>query len=121
MHMALFRGENIAKFKCRFQGHRIASGFIAMGLLKPVVQACVEGTLTRTGFYKCLRARRNTRSYLRKLIDSIEMDRHPYLVSLVAAHVLSRGRGPKFRKKLREANEILIKRGVTPPEVQDQP
>jgi len=30
MHAALFRGDNITKLKCRFQGHRIASGLIQM-------------------------------------------------------------------------------------------
>lgn len=115
MHAALFRGDNITKLKCRFQGHRIASGLIQMGLLKPVVGSCVDGTLTRTSFYKMLRARREFRRYLRELLLRIPEDRHPLLVALLAERVLSTGNGPVFRRKLKAANALLTKRGITPP------
>ncbi len=115
MHAALFRGKNITKLKCRFQGHRIASGLIQMGLLKKVVAGCVDGTLTRIEFYKMLRARRDLRRYLRELINRIPLERHPYLVAMLAERVLSQGAGPVFRRKLNAANQILEKNGITPP------
>ena len=115
MHAALFRGPNITKLKCRFQGHRIASGLIQMGLLKPVVGGCVDGTLTRTSFYKMLRARRDFRRYLRELILRIPEDKHPLLIAYLAERVLSTGNGPVFRRKLNAANALLEKRGITPP------
>lgn len=115
MHAALFRGKNITKLKCRFQGHRIASGLIQMGLLKPVVGACVDGSLTRTSFYQMLRARRGFRRYLRELLLRIPEDKHPLLVALLAEWVLSTGNGPVFRRKLNAANALLEKRGITPP------
>lgn len=115
MHAALFQGKNITKLKCRFQGHRIASGLIQMGILKPVIAACVDGTLTRTSFYKMLRARHGFRRYLRELLLKIDDQKHPLLVALLAEHVLARGNGPVFRRKLRAANELLQKRGITPP------
>ncbi|MCY4180847.1 MAG: phosphoadenosine phosphosulfate reductase [Litoreibacter sp.] len=115
MHAALFQGQNVTKLKCRFQGHRIASGLIQMGLLKPVVSACVDGTMTRAVFYKMLRARREFRRYLRELLTRIDEDKHPLLIALLAEHVLARGAGPMFRRKLNAANERLLKRGITPP------
>ncbi|MEP3347585.1 MAG: phosphoadenosine phosphosulfate reductase [Litoreibacter sp.] len=115
MHAALFRGDNITKLKCRFQGHRIASGLIQMGLLKPVVGACVDGTLTRTSFYKMLRARRQFRRYLRELILRIPEKKHPLLIAFLAERVLSTGNGPVFRRRLNAANTLLEKRGITPP------
>lgn len=115
MHAALFRGPNITKLKCRFQGHRIASGLIQMGLLKPVVGACVDGTLNATEFYKMLRVRRTFRRYLRELIHKIDADRHPLMVARLAEYVLAQGAGPVFRKKLNAANALLTSRGLTPP------
>ncbi|GFE64022.1 alpha/beta fold hydrolase [Litoreibacter roseus] len=107
MHAALFRGQNITKLKCRFQGHRIASGLIQMGLLKPVVGACVDGTLTQTKFYQMLRARRTFRRYLRQLLRMIDPEKHPYRVYLLAGHVMANGPGPVFRRALNAANKRL--------------
>ncbi|MEM6408750.1 MAG: hypothetical protein AAF700_10060 [Pseudomonadota bacterium] len=115
MHAALFQGENVTKLKCRFQGHRIASGLIKMGLLKRVVGACVDGTLSKPDFYSMLRARRDFRRYLRELLGRIDTRRHPYLVALLCEHVLARGAAPMFRRKLNEVEKRLRERGITPP------
>lgn len=115
MHAAFFRGDNIYKLKCRFMGHRIASALIQLKLLKSVVAGCVDGTLTPNSFYKMLRARRTFRRYLRELLQKIDMHKHPYLVALLAEHVLAQGNGPVFRKALNEATKKLEKRGLTPP------
>lgn len=115
MHAALFQNPNVTKFKCRFQGHRIASGLQQMGILKSVVTACVDGTLTRDGFYKLLRARRDFKRYLRELILRIDETKHPLRVSLVANHVLAKGRAPVFRRKKTAADRLMRKRGQTPP------
>jgi pimeloyl-ACP methyl ester carboxylesterase len=116
MHAALFRGEHVTKLKCRFMGHRIASALINMKILKPIIGACVDGTMTRPTFYTLLRARHEFRRHLRDLLGRIDEDRHPLLVSLLANYVLSRGNGPMFRRKMNAANEILRKRGITPPD-----
>ena len=115
MHAALFQGDNITKLKCRFMGHRIASAFINMKILKPVISACVDGTMNRQTFYTLLRARRDFRRYLREMLTRIDEVKHPLLVSILANHVLERGNGPMFRRKMNEADEILRKRGITPP------
>ncbi len=115
MHAALFRGPNITKLKCRFQGHRIASGLIKMGLLKRVVGGCVEGSMTRTNFYTMLRARHQFRRYMRELLLRIDEKKHPLLIALWAGRVLKEGNGPVFRRKLNAANKLLRKRGITPP------
>ena len=115
MHAALFRGKNITKLKCRFQGHRIASGLIQMGLLKPVVAGCVDGTLNENTFNKMMRKRRHFRRYLRELLLRIDEKRHPYLIAMLAERVLANGNGPVFRRKLNAANDLLRKRGIAPP------
>ncbi|MEM9582371.1 MAG: phosphoadenosine phosphosulfate reductase [Pseudomonadota bacterium] len=115
MHAALFQGNNVTKLKCRFQGHRIASGLIQMGILQPIVSGCVDGTLTRSEFYKLLRARRSFRRYLRELLHKIDDQKHPLMVARLAEFVLAQGNGPVFRRKLNAANALLKKRGITPP------
>jgi len=115
MHAALFQNPNVTKFKCRFQGHRIASGFVKMGILKQVVTACVDGTLDRQSFYKLLRARRGFKRYLRELMQRINETRHPRRISIVARHTLTLGPAPVFRRKKNAADKLLRKRGQTPP------
>ncbi len=115
MHAALFQGANVKKLKCRFQGHRIASGLIQMGILQPIVSGCVDGTMTTTEFYKLLRARRGFRRYLRDFLLRIDDKKHPLMVARLAEFVLAQGNGPVFRRKLNAANELLKKRGITPP------
>ena len=115
MHAALFRGTEITKLKCRFMGHRIASALIGMKILKPTIGSCVDGTMTRENFYTQLRARHEFRRYLRELLGRIDEARHPLLIAILANHVLKRGNGPMFRRKMNAANQILRKRGITPP------
>lgn len=115
MHAALLRAPNVTLLKCRFHGHRIASGLIQMGLLKEVVRGCVEGRLTPHAFYKMMRARRSFRRYLRTVLDRIDSQRHPLLVSALGNHVLKDGNGPKFRRAMKEADAILRTRGIVPP------
>lgn len=107
MHAALFRGGNVEKFHCRFMGHRIASLWLLMGVLKPVVTACVDGSLTRTGFYRHLRARRGTDRYERLLLATVQERKRPDLVVRLCQSVLARRRAPRFRAALREARLVV--------------
>lgn len=115
MHAALFRADHITKFKCRFMGHRIASALIQMKILKSTIGGCVDGSMTREIFYTQLRARHEFRRYLRELLGRIDEDRHPLLIAILANYVLLRGNGPKFRQKMKTANDLLRKKGITPP------
>ena len=110
MHAALFQGDNITKLKCRFQGHRIASGLIQMKLLKPIITSCVDGTLTPTEFYRMIRARHELRRYQRDLLSKIDEKRHPGLVVILAEYVLARGNGPMFRRKMMAARKRIARR-----------
>ena len=110
MHAALFRGENIVKLRCRFQGHRIASAMQGMGILKPVVEGCVDGTLTSAEFYKLLRKRREFPRYLKDLLLRIDAMDRPWLTVLYCEYVLSKRRGPAFRKRLNAAKAKIASR-----------
>ncbi len=107
MHAALFRGDNVIKLKCRFMGHRIASLWAAMGVLKPVVEGCIEGTLTRTGFYRLMRARRETPRYQKEMLERLRVAKRHALTVIYCNGVLSKRGAPNFRKEMKKAQAIL--------------
>jgi len=111
MHAALFASPQVERYHCRRMGHRIASLWLGMGILKPVVSDCVEGRLSPLSFYRYLRRRRESARYERELLEAVEARRRPDLVARLCRAVLARRRGPRFRRALKEAEAAL--RGQT--------
>lgn len=107
MHAVLFQGDNLTRFKCRFMGDQIASLWDVMGVLKPVVEGCVEGTLSRPEFYRLMRKRRETNRYQREMLTRLrDRKRHALTVRYCGA-VLARRGAPNFRKEMNKALRIL--------------
>ncbi len=111
MHAALYQGDNILKLRCRRMGHRIASLWLRMGILKEVVVGCVDGTLTEARFYKSLRARKTSDRYERQLLDALLAMNRPDLTRRLCKAVLARRRGPRFRRALNQAEAKLKAKG----------
>ncbi len=111
MHAALFQGRNVTKLYCRHMGHRIASLWLKLGILKPIVLDCVEGRMTPPRFYRHLRARRGNRRYEKELLRRIEARNRPELLIRYCEAILARRRAPHFRKAMRAARADLRKRG----------
>lgn len=109
MHASLFQSPNVLKFKCRYLGHRIASFWISLGLLKPIIQDCVDGTLTEQKFYLKLRARRESMRYRRELLSRVQSRERHDLVVRLCEYVLAHNRGPKFRQALKASRAKLKK------------
>ena len=107
MHAALFQSDNIVRMKCRFMGHRIASLWANMGVLKPVIEGCIEGTLTQTQFYRLMRARHTTPRYQREMLDRLKAQNRHALLVRYCKHILSVRRGPKFRREMQNSRRIL--------------
>ncbi|WP_069298864.1 hypothetical protein [Neptunicoccus sediminis] len=107
MHAALFQGENVRKYKCRFMGHRIASLWQQMGVLKQVVLGCVEDTLTTAAFYGMMRARLHNHRYQKEMLNRLLEKNRPHLVARYTRAVLNTRGGPNFRKALRAAEEQM--------------
>lgn len=107
MHAALFQGANVRKYKCRFMGHRIASLWQQMSVLKQVILGCVEDTLTPAEFYTLMRARLHNHRYQKEMLTRlVQLDR-PHLVARYTRAVLNTRGGPNFRKALRKAEEQI--------------
>ncbi|SFL71459.1 hypothetical protein SAMN04488042_1011232 [Shimia aestuarii] len=109
MHAALFRGAHVHKYRCRFMGHRIASLWLQMGVLKPVIEGCVAGTMTDAEFYTLLRRRRETPRFQKEMLHTLEGMNRPKLLARYCRAVLARRRGPHFRKALRAAEQRIAK------------
>jgi pimeloyl-ACP methyl ester carboxylesterase len=109
MHAALFRGDNVIKLRCRYFGHRIASMWTRIGILKPIVEQSIAGTLTEIDFYKMLRGRRENTRYQREMLERLEKKQRPWLIEQYCSAVLARRGGPKFRQALKKAQQKLKK------------
>lgn len=107
MHAALYGGPNVHKFHCRYFGHRIASLWLQLGILKPVIMDCVDGTLTPGTFYGYLRARRDNPRYQKEMLKRLQALDRPRLVIRYCEAILARRRGPNFRKAMNEARQRL--------------
>ncbi len=107
MHAALFRGDNIQKFSCKFMGHRIASQWMQLGLLKPVVEGCVSGELTANQFYKLLRARRESPKFQKEMLNMLKTMQRPKLLIQYCDAVLARRGAPHFKNARKQARQSL--------------
>ena len=103
MHAALFSGNTVMKLRCRYFGHRIASFWVRIGILKPIIHDCVDGTLTRSRFYTRLRNRRNDMKYQRAMLTRLQEEGQSRRVIWLCQAILSRHGGPKFRRALKAA------------------
>lgn len=107
MHTALFRNDNVTKLKCRFMGHRIVSLWAAMGVLKPVVEGCVDGSLTTPRFYHLMRARHDTPRYQKEMLVRLRDQKRHALLIRYCRGVLSKRGAPTFRKEMNNALQLL--------------
>lgn len=103
MHAALFTGENVMKLRCRYFGHRIASLWLRIGVLKPIIHDCVDGTLTPPRFYTYLRRRRDDMKYQRAMLERLQETGRSRRIVWFCQAILSRHGGPKFRRAMKAA------------------
>lgn len=107
MHVSLFQGGNITKFKCRYMGHRIASLWAQLGILKQVTQACIEDDLTPLKLYQWQRLRKTNARYQREMLTRLQEKNRPALLVRFCKYVLAQRRAPKFRHAMKEAQAQL--------------
>ncbi|NCU19284.1 phosphoadenosine phosphosulfate reductase [Candidatus Falkowbacteria bacterium] len=110
-HAALFDQPGMTVLKCRLMGHRIASAMQGMGILKPVIEAAIDGQLTRHDFYHQLRQRRTFTRYFKSLRKMLEARGNPWLTFVLCRYYLERWRGPKFRAAMNDARAELLRQG----------
>ncbi|WP_330647044.1 hypothetical protein RPE78_15690 (plasmid) [Thioclava litoralis] len=106
-HVALFRGPQVEKVKCPFMGHGMLSVWRDMGILKPIVSACIEGHADRLGIARLLRARHSSLTYKKLVLHSLQKaGKHAKVVAWSDA-VMREKKGPVFVKARQAALEAL--------------
>lgn len=110
MHAALFTGPNVMKLRCRYFGHRIASMWVRMGVLKPIIHECVDGTITAARFYSHLRGRRDDMKYQRAMLNRLQQAGNPARIATHCEAILARRAAPRFRQALKSARAELASR-----------
>jgi len=78
-HAVRLQGPNTLLLKTWFSNHFAAPMLRKSGILKPVMQEAMAGTLKADEYYDALRVRRNLPMYMRGM-EAIGSERHPVLV-----------------------------------------
>lgn len=102
MHAALFTRPNVTKLPMRRMGATLQTHLLEMGLLQQLLEQAADGTLTRAGFARMMRARRDYPPYLRNLLNHVDHAGRPALAEILCQNVTSRMTAPKFARRLRE-------------------
>ncbi|MEY4697663.1 MAG: hypothetical protein RIT14_2091 [Pseudomonadota bacterium] len=99
MHAALFRAPWITRHAIPRLGAGAEQALLMSGLLAPLIDAAMEGTLDPAQFARLWRARRNLGPYLRALVDAAEAQGHPARALRICRHVTARTDAPRFRRR----------------------
>ncbi|WP_425043778.1 phosphoadenosine phosphosulfate reductase [Primorskyibacter sp. S87] len=100
MHSALFERSNVERLRMRNMGSALQTQMINMGMLYRLLLLAGNGELNRTSFAQLYRARRKNSAYLRALMAVLDAEDRPYLTAVLCRNVVSRMKGPKFRRRL---------------------
>ena len=79
-----------------------------MEILKPLLLAAGDHNLTNLKFAKLLRARRDDRSYLHKIMEKLDTKERDTFTRAVCNYVISQDRTPRFERKLKALDAKLI-------------
>jgi len=100
MHSALFHRKNVHRLRMPLMGGALQSSLIEMQLLYRIIAQAGLGQLTPLSFYKMYRARRDNKSYLRKMLNHLNVANRDDLNILFCKNVVSRMAAPRFRRRL---------------------
>ncbi|WP_108894231.1 phosphoadenosine phosphosulfate reductase [Palleronia abyssalis] len=118
VHASLFYGDNVTRLAVPglgwIRGVPLERSLEGIGALHPLVQGFGLGALDRVGAYGLLRARYRHNPYLRALLDRTVERGGDRLTARLCQKVLSQGKAPAFRRRLREARARLEAEGTLP-------
>lgn len=110
MHAALYQGDNVIKIRCRHLGHGLSSAMNRAGVLKDVVQDCVNGTPSAGHIYRLLRARKALPRYQKSVLNKLVERDKPLLIHRWCRNVIEMSGGnqrPHFRRAMKQAAKSL--------------
>jgi hypothetical protein len=117
MHAALYRKPFVTRLDCRHLGPAPERALVEMDLLRPLIQAACDGTLTRAGWARMWRARHGHAGWLRnvvvKLIEGQGRVREGIFLRAALKQVPGHRR---MRKRMEELDRILDRDGLRLPD-----
>ncbi len=116
MHVALFAGPNVTKFRCRFMGQRLEAALVARQMLYRMLARAAHGRLDLQSLARIYRDRRDFVPYLRALLTRLDDDDRPRLAAHLCRNVTERMRAPRFRRRLAALREAGHDTGPEPAE-----
>jgi hypothetical protein len=115
MHAALFRGANTDRIRFRNAGPGTGREFMAMGALRPVLEAAGDGRLDAATMFRALRTRHNYQPYLRNILNRLHAEERHLLTAILCRAALARRNSPRFKHHLELAEQKLARMGRTLP------
>lgn len=101
MHATLFDHlPHVTLLQAPRIGERVDREFDVMGILDPLIEAAMDGSLDREYFAKLYRARRTHLRYLRNTLQELEDNDRLPLAAMLCRHVLADRNRPFFQRKL---------------------
>ena len=101
MHAALFTRSNVTKFRMRHMGNALQTDLLEMEEWTNLLRAVGDDSLDRLSFAKIYRKRREYRTYLRNLMNTLEAEDRPDLLKALCRNVTGRMRARRFSNKLK--------------------
>ena len=80
VHAALFKGAHVSRLRARNIGRDPQAELARLNVLRPLIDAACEGTLTPQRFYTLWRQRRGNANYLGRLIGRLQTLNRPALL-----------------------------------------
>lgn len=107
MHATLFRGPNTQLLPTPYMGAAIQTRLMDMKTLYRILSLAGSKRLTRSAYYKLMRARRDHRGYLRDILAVLERQNRTELARLLCENVCDRINAPHFHQRLDALKEQL--------------
>jgi len=118
MHAALFARPYVHNLRCPNLGPRLEMALSQMGILRPLIEAACDGTLSPGMFHRLYRERRRHIPYLRQVFSRLGETGRPLLAALLARNVSTRMPAPRFKKRFTELQAQLAVAGQVVPSAQ---
>jgi hypothetical protein len=99
-HAAMFTRSNVKKLRIPNMGSNLQSEMKKMDVLMPLILTAADDNLTTLRFAKLMRARRNNRAYLYRLVQKCDSEGRGALTKMLCEHVTGRFKAPRFARRL---------------------
>ncbi|GHC51510.1 hypothetical protein [Neogemmobacter tilapiae] len=100
MHVAMLTGPNVMPLVMPGVGHKIPPMLLKMGILKPLAQAALMGTLEPMEFHQLYRQRRNSVPWVERLLSRALARKHYHMGAAAGERAMSMQPHWKIRHQL---------------------